>query len=124
MARLGDNGVPDRNKENPTSKCNGKTMRSPALKAAFVEPILTCCIHGVSINDLECEMQKITLISHNNLKKYLFFVVDYRIISHHGQRQVYTIEHDGYDLLDVIMKEKRMMRADMDDLVITLEKDC
>jgi hypothetical protein len=78
----------------------------------------------VSINDLECEMQKITPISHNDLKEYLFFLVDYRIISYHGQRQVYTIEHDGYDLLDVIMKEKRMMRADMDDLVVTLEKDC
>ena len=54
-------------------------------------------------------------------KKYLLYLVDYHIVSYNGQRHVYAIEHDGFDLLDMIMKEKRVMNANMDDLVITLE---
>lgn len=121
MALLGDNGMPNRNKENPNSKYYGKAMRMPALKAVFVEPILICCINGISINDLEREMQKTTSLSINNLKKYLLYLVDYHIISYNGQRHMYAIEHDGFDLLDMIIKEKRVMKANIDDLVITLE---
>ena len=121
MDLLCDNGMPNRNTENPNSKYCGKAMRMPALKAAFVEPILICCINGISINDLEREMQKTASLSINNLKKYLLYLVDYHIISYNGQRHMYAIEHDGFDLLDMIMKEKRVMKANIDDLVITLE---
>ncbi len=121
MALLGVNGMSNRNKEKMNSKYYGKAMRTPALKAAIVEPILICCINGISINDLEREMQKTAPLSINNLKKYLLYLVDYHIVSYNGQRHVYAIEHDGFDLLDMIMKEKRVMKANMDDLVITLE---
>ncbi len=110
-----------RNKENLNSKYYGRAMKTPSLKAAIVEPILVCCINGISINNLECEMQKTTPLSTNNLKKYLLYLVDYHIISYNGQRHMYAIEHDGFDLLDMIMKEKRVMKANIGDLVITLE---
>lgn len=121
MAYLGDNCMPDGNKERLNSKRYGKAIKTPSLKAAIVEPILVCCINGISINDLECELQKTTPLSTNNLKKYLLYLVDYQIISYNGQRHVYTIEHDGYDLLDMIMKEKRVMESNRDDIVITFE---
>ncbi len=111
----------NRNKKNLNSKHYGKAMRTPALKAAIVEPILVCCVNGISINDLEREMQKIMPLSISNLKKYLLYLVDYQVISYNGQRQVYAIEHDGYDLLDMIMKEKSSMKSSRDDLIITLE---
>src|SRR5919112_6377565 len=101
----GDNDMPRRKKENLSSKYYGKAMRTPALKASIVEPILICCINGISINDLEREMQKTTPLSINNLKKYLLYLVDYQIISYNGQRHEYAIENDGFDLLDIIMKE-------------------
>jgi hypothetical protein len=120
-ALRGDNGMPNRNKENRNSKYYGKAMRTPALKASIVEPILICCINGISLNDLELEMQKATPLSTNNLKKYLLCLVDYHLILYNGQRHVYAIENDGFDLLDIIMKEKRAMNGNMKDLVITLE---
>lgn len=94
-------------------------MRMPALKAAFVEPILICCINGISINDLEREMQKTTPLSTNSLKKYLLCLVDYQIVSYNGQRHVYAIEHDGFGLLDMIMEE---MKSNRDEIVITFEE--
>ncbi len=121
MALLGGNGMSNRNRGNLNSKYHGKAMRTPGLKAAVVEPILVCCINGISINDLEREMQKTMPLSSNNLKKYLLYLVDYQIISYNGQRRVYTIEHDGFDLLDMIMKEKSVMKANMEDLIITRE---
>ena len=111
IAKLGDYGMPNRNVENLNSKHYGKAVRTPALKAAIVEPILVCCIYGISINDLEREMQKTTPLSTNSLKKYLLYLVDYQIVSHNGQRYVYAIEHDGFDMLNMIMKEKRVMKS-------------
>ncbi len=52
-------------------------------------------------------MQKTMPLSIINLKKYLLYLVDYHIISYNGQRYVNTIEHNGFDLLDMIIKEKR-----------------
>jgi hypothetical protein len=121
MAWIGDNSMPNGNKERLNSKYYGKAMKTPSLKAAIVEPILVCCINGISINDLECEMQKTTPLSTNSLKKYLLYLVDYQIISYNGQRHLYTIERDGYDLLDMIMKEKRVMKSNRDDIIITFE---
>ncbi len=66
-------------------------------------------------------MQKTAPLSINNLKKYLLYLVDYHIISYNGQRHVYAIEHDGFDLLDMIMKEKRAMRTDKENKIFTLE---
>ena len=116
MAWIGDNSMPNRNKERLNSKHYGKAMKTPSLKAAIVETILLCCINGISISDLECEMQKTTPLSTNNLKKYLLYLVDYHIVSYNGQRHVYAIEHDGFDLLDMMMKEKRVMNTNMDAL--------
>ena len=121
MTWLGDYRMTDGNKERLNSKYYGKAMKTPSLKAAIVEPILVCCINGISINDLECEMQKTTPLSSNNLKEYLLYLVDYQIVSYNGQRRVYNIEHDGFDLLEMIMKEKKVMKSNSDDIIITFE---
>ena len=95
IAKPGNNGVPGRNNEKMKSKYNGKAMKTPSLKAAIVEPVLVCCVNGISINDLEREMQKTAPLTTKSLKKNLLYLVDYKIVSYNDQRHVYTIEHDG-----------------------------
>ena len=96
-------------------------MRTPTLQAAIVEPIVVCCINEISFNDLEYEIQKILPLPSNKLKKYLLYLIDYQIIAYNGHRQVYTTEIGGYDLLDMIIKEKRITLTDSKDIVITFE---
>ena len=80
------------------SNDHDKSIRTPTLQAAIVEPILVCCINEISFNDLEYEIQKISPLPSNKLKKYLLYLIDYQIISYNGHRQVYTTEIGGYDL--------------------------
>lgn len=111
IAKPGNNGVPGRNKEKLNSKYYGKAMKTPSLKAAIVEPVLVCCINGISINYLEREMQKTAPLSTNNLKKYLLYLIDYQIVSYNDQMQCVYYGIWWIWLLDMINKEKRVMKS-------------
>jgi hypothetical protein len=41
------------------------------------------------------------------LKKYLFYLIDYDLISYSGQMQVYLIKEKGLELLSRIMMENK-----------------
>ena len=56
------------------------------------------------------------------LRKFLVYLVDYDLILYDGQRQVYTIEDNGLDLLNWISKEKKRLMADNEDITITIER--
>jgi hypothetical protein len=96
-------------------------MKSPKLKAVIVESILVYCLDGASIWELSFEIQRIMPLPYYALKKYLFYLISYEILSYDGQRQVYLIEDGGYDLLDTINREKRKTMANSEDIMITIE---
>ena len=56
-------------------------------------------------------------------KKYLVYLADYELISYNRQRQVYHIEENGIDLLSYMMKKKRAMMADIEDMMITIKRE-
>ncbi len=62
------------------------------------------------------------LLSHKILKKYLFYLINYELVSYNGQRKSYLTEDGGLDLLQTIDKEKKMSMVDSEDIVITIEK--
>jgi hypothetical protein len=97
-------------------------MKSPKLKAMIVESILIYCVNGASISELVLEMQRIMPLPYDSLKKYLFYLISYEILSYDGQRQVYVIEDGGYDLLDTINREKRKTMVNSEDIMITIEE--
>jgi hypothetical protein len=103
-------------------KNNIKNMKSPKLKAEIVESILIYCVNGSSICELSLEIQRIMPLPHNSLKKYLFYLISYEILSYDGQRQVYVMEDGGYDLLDTINREKRKIMVNSEDIMITIEE--
>lgn len=99
------------------------SLRSPKLKAAILEHVLLSCINGISIGELLLEMQRtLPLLSHKTLKKYLFYLINYELVSYNGQRKSYLTEDGGLDLLQMINKEKKTAMVDSEDIVITIEK--
>ena len=69
----------------------------------IVEYILLLCAGEVSFDNL---MRQMISSSPTILKKYLFYLIDYDLISYDGQNQVYSIKDKGLELLSKIMIEK------------------
>jgi hypothetical protein len=57
------------------------------------------------------------------IKEYLFYLIDYELVSYNGQKQIFSIEYWGFGLLDMIDEEKRQEKIDIDDITITFEYD-
>jgi predicted transcriptional regulator len=102
-------------------KNNIKSIKSPKLQGVIVEPILVYCINGISICELSFEIQRVIPLPYKALKKYLFYLINYELLSYDGQRQIYITEDVGLDLLDKIGEEKRITMINSEDIVITLE---
>jgi hypothetical protein len=60
----------------------------------IVEYILSLCAEETTFDDL---MQLMISSSPTILKKYLFYLIDYDLISYSGQKQVYLIKDKGLD---------------------------
>ena len=105
------------------STTHHNSSKSPKLKAVILEHVLLSCINGISIGELLFEMQRtFPLLSHKTLKKYLFYLINYELVSYNGQIKSYLTEDGGLDLLQMIDKEKKMAMVDSEDIVITIEK--
>jgi hypothetical protein len=101
---------------------NIKKIKSPTLQAVIVEPILISCINGISICKLSMEIQRFIPLPYDALKSYLFFLINYNLLSYNGQSQVYITEDGGFDILNAINKEKRISKVNSKDIVITIEE--
>jgi predicted transcriptional regulator len=97
------------------------TIKSQELEAIIVEQILAICINGARFNELKDVTQRVASFSRYILKKYLFHLIEYGIISYQGQSQVYVITWEGLNLLSIINIEKRIRHSDIEDIVICLE---
>ena len=100
---------------------HNKNLISPKLKASVVEPILISCINEISIYELEIIIQKILPLSKGSIKRYLFYLIEYGLISYNGQKQIVSIEDEGFNLLDMIVEEKRQQGTTIDDIMISFE---
>jgi len=70
----------------------------------IVKSILLLCLREATFHQL---MQVMPLSSPQLLKKYLFYLIDYDLISYNGQSRVYTIKDVGLEILSRTIKEKR-----------------
>jgi hypothetical protein len=107
-------------------------IKLPKLKAIIVENILSLLyLKDFTISELLVELQRSlpyssssssSFSSYKLFKKYLVYLVDCELISYDGQRHVYTIEDNGYDILIWISKEKKRLMAEGEDIIITIER--
>ena len=103
------------------SIAHNKDIRSPELQADIIEPILLSCVNKISYYVLALAIQRIMPISFWELKRYLFYLIDYGLISYDGRKQIFTIEDGGFGLLDMIDKEKQQRKNNIKDIMITFE---
>jgi predicted transcriptional regulator len=97
------------------------TIKSPELKAIIVEQILVVCINRIRFDELFDTILTIASFPRYILKKYLFHLIEYGLISYQGKNQVYVITRTGLDLLSIINREKKTTQLDIKDIVICLE---
>jgi hypothetical protein len=95
--------------------------RSPKLKASIIEIILLLCINGISLYELPLEIRQMSSLPCKTIKKYLFYLASYELVSYDGQRQIYMTEDGGLDLLYKIHQEKQNTLANIEDFTITIE---
>jgi hypothetical protein len=103
-----------------TSLCNNN-KRSPRLKAGVIEPILSVCMKGVSIYELSFEIQRLFPLPYITLKKYLFYLISYELVSYIGKNGIFVTEDWGLDLLYKINQERQKYLANDEDITITIE---
>lgn len=101
---------------------SNKSLKSPEFQAVIVEAILQSCISGSYIYELIDVIERIIPSPYNILRKYLFHLINYELISYDGQKQIYTIEDKGLDLMDWIKREKIIMAVSSEDIIITIEQ--
>jgi len=102
--------------------------KSPKLKAIIVESILFYCISRPSFYQLVSMMRRTLPFSsssppsYNFLKKYLFHLIDYDLIKYNGQKQIFILAFEGFNLLNWIKREKSNMDTDdINDIFVTIE---
>jgi predicted transcriptional regulator len=100
---------------------HSKDIESPELQATIVEPILKCCINKPSILELSWSVQTMLSLPCYIIKNYLFYLIDYEVISYNGQKRIFTITDRGYELLDMIEKETRQEKKDIKDISVVFE---
>ena len=69
----------------------------------IVEYILLLCAGEATFDDL---MLMMISSSHIILKKYLFYLIDYDIISYNGQRRTYSVSDKGLEVLSRMIENK------------------
>ena len=69
----------------------------------IVEYILLLCTGEATFDDL---MRMMISSSHIILKKYLFYLIDYDIISYNGQRRTYSVSDKGLEVLSRMIENK------------------
>lgn len=73
---------------------------SPALEAVFVEQILQACISKASLSELRHAIRGIwPSLSTDSLKKYLFYLIEYYLITYDGNNQFFVLTSIGSELL-------------------------
>jgi hypothetical protein len=102
---------------------HNKDIKSPALQAAVVEAILKLCVNGITMYDLKLKTDSILSLMYDIAKKYLFYLIDYGLVSYNGQKQIFVIEDGGNDLLCMIEKKKRQLTTNINNITITFECD-
>jgi predicted transcriptional regulator len=102
---------------------HNKDIESPELQANIVDPILKLCVNKPHMLEISLKIQKMLSLPSYIIKIYLFYLIDYEVISYDGQRKIFTITDGGYELLDTIEKETRRQKKDIKDISIVFECD-
>ena len=99
---------------------HSKHSVSPELQASIVEPILKLCASGITVFQFEL-IKRLFPTTYHTLKEYIFSLIDYGVVSYNAEKQTFTIEDGGYDILFMIKEEKELGKTSLNNIVVTFE---
>jgi Tfp pilus assembly ATPase PilU len=102
-------------------KDHEKTKNILVMEAVIFQPILLICLRGSSIQRINLNIQRLLPISGELIKKYLFYLIEYGLISYDGSSRSYFSSNEGITLLVKIERKKVTEKLTTSDLLLYLE---
>ncbi|MGN6614982.1 MAG: hypothetical protein ACTHKC_08065 [Candidatus Nitrosocosmicus sp.] len=99
---------------------HSKHPMPPELQASIVDPILKLCVGGITIFQFKL-IKRLFPITYHTLREYIFCLIDYGVVSYNAEKQRFTIEDGGYDILFMIKEEKELWKTSLNNIVVTFE---
>ena len=98
-----------------------KTQNILVMQAIIFQPILLICLRGSSLPKINLNAQRLLPISSELIKKYLFYLIEYGLISYYGSNRTYISTNDGIKLLFEIEQKKVTEKITTRDILLYLE---
>ncbi|MBA2267654.1 MAG: hypothetical protein H0W19_04875 [Nitrosopumilus sp.] len=98
-----------------------RTQNILVMQAVIFQPILLMCLKGASIQKICLNIQRLLPISDELIKKYLFYLIEYELISYNGSSHFYFSSHDGINLLFKIERKKLTEKLTTSEILLYLE---
>ena len=106
---------------------NGHNSKSPKLKVILIEIILLHSIQGFGRNDIDkCKRDMKPVIDYStlklqNLKRYLYYLIEYDLILYDGLNDLFTIKERGFMFLSIILNSRKKHSLNFRNLLIVFE---
>lgn len=85
------------------------------MDAAIVQQVLESCITEMNIVRMA---KKARILPYYNLKKYLFYLITFDLISYNGKKKIYRITKNGEKLLLMVNDSMGGKNSGKEDIVI------
>ena len=72
-----------------------RTQNILVIQAVIFQPILLMCLKGSPLHNIYLNIQRILPISDELIKKYLFYLIEYGLISYNGNDHSYFLSDSG-----------------------------
>src|SRR6185503_16149749 len=98
-----------------------RTQNILVIQAVIFQPILLMCLKGSPLHNIYLNIQRILPISDELIKKYLFYLIEYGLISYNGNDHSYFSSNAGINLLFKIEHKKLTEKITTSDILLYLE---
>ena len=98
-----------------------KTQNILVMQAVIFQPILLMCVKGSPIQRIYCNIQRLFPISKELIKKYLFYLTEYRLINYNGTNHSFYTSNAGVNLLFKIERKKLTEKITTSEILLYLE---
>lgn len=98
-----------------------RTQDILVMQAVIFQPILLVCLKGSSIQSIYCNIQRLLSISDELIKKYLFYLIEYGLITYNGNTNSYFSSDAGANLLFKIERKKLTEKITTSEILLYLE---
>jgi hypothetical protein len=91
------------------------------MQAVILQPILLMCLKGSQIRSIYLNIQRLLPISDELIKKYLFYLIEYGLITYNGTNHSYFSSDAGVNLLFRIEHKKFTEKITTSEILLYLE---